>query len=571
MAEQTGRDSILVDLKHFYHHLLLRVGRNGVFALLLIVVLSGSAFAGWKTGFFAELYFQYNRAEIMVILEDSQTGRPLVGVLVEARLDSARQADGQVLETDEQGKVFFDRLQMGETTFRISLPGFKDFFQTMGLNRGPNKELVFSLQIATAEISGAAVDYVDGTPIAGAKVIAAGAEATTDKEGKFVLEEVIIGTPEVTISKDGYYDFNQTVELVKNVAKDMGMLKLLGKGRVVFVSDRDGKNAIYWARFDGSNLKKIWENKAGFDDTSPYLSPDKKKIIFLSNRDNQKEEYGNLKNFLYYNDTSGKSLQKISFDAIREFYDARYGWLADGSGFVYETYSWSEEEGGGGEIKIVEVPALSASILVKSSDLFSGDGEFGDVALSPSSDWIAFMVAPYEETDKWGIYLIHPDGTGQKKIVSITPWEYVDYLKFSADGKRVIYKDPASGDFYSYDIAAGTKTKISTPTPRRSYCSYVFCQIIEIYSSAQNLRAFVDYRDGKYDVYISKRDGTAERRVTFAGGVASVYFAGPDDRYLVYWISREQESAIYVIGLKEGSKPLKVSDISSGFAGVVPE
>ncbi|PJC23204.1 hypothetical protein CO059_00160, partial [candidate division WWE3 bacterium CG_4_9_14_0_2_um_filter_48_10] len=95
MAEQTGRDSILVDLKHFYHHLLLRVGRKGVFALLLIVVLSGSAFAGWKTGFFAELYFQYNRAEIMVILEDSQTGRPLVGVLVEARLDSARQADGQ--------------------------------------------------------------------------------------------------------------------------------------------------------------------------------------------------------------------------------------------------------------------------------------------------------------------------------------------------------------------------------------------------------------------------------------------------------------------------------------------
>ena len=500
----------------------------------------------------------------MVILEDSQTGRPLVGVLVEARLDSARQADGQVLETDEQGKVFFEKLQAREVTFKVSLPGFKDFFQTMGLSRGPNKELVFSLQIATAELSGEAVDYVDGTPVAGAKVIAAGAETTTDKDGKFVLEEVIIGTPEVTISKEGYYDFRQTIELVKNVAKDMGEIKLLGKGKVVFDLNRDGNDAIYWAKLDGSDSVKIWENKAGFDDTSPYLSPDKQKIIFLSNRDNQKDEYGDLGRLLYYNEISGGALQRLSFDAN----PLPYGWIADGSGFVYETCFWSEEERREGEIKIVEVPALTVSTLVKSVD-FGAEASLMAVALSPKSDWIALSVYSYGQPDKTGVYLVHSDGTGRKKIVAVAPWEY---LRFSNDGKKVVYKETDESDYYSYDLAAGSAVKVSAPVPvLKDYsCTFGFCSgVIEVYSAAQKLRAFVDYRDGKSDVYLSKKDGTSERRVTFAGGVTDVYFAGPEDRYLVYSVDPTQD--IYVIGLKEGSKPLKVTDISSGFAGVVPE
>ena len=571
MEEKVRHDSLWTDLRHFFHHLSLKIGRKGFLILLFIALFGGAALGGWKTGFWARIYRGYNQAAIMVVVEDSQTGRLLLGVPVEA--------DGQVLETDEGGKVFFEELPAREVTFKVSLPGFKDFFQTVRLKRGPNKELVFSLQIATSEVVGEATDYVDGAPIAEAKVAAPGGQTTTGKDGKFVLEEVIVGTPEITISKDGYFEFRQTVELSKNVVEEMGEIKLLAKGRVVFVSNRDGKNAIYWAKLDGSGLGKTWENKAGFDDTTPYLSPDKQKIIFLSNRDNQKGEYGDIQYFLYYNDTSGESLQKISFDTGLRL----RGWLADGSGFVYETYSRSEGEGWQrkilplayaamwptyGEIKIVKVPTLTVSTLVKDSGFKVGDDyvEMRLLALSPKSDWIAFNVENYDVPDKTGVYLIHPDGTGRRRIstyAAASYWEGGGTVGFSEDGKKVFYEQWREGKrvCYSYDIASDKETKISTCPADR----------VGVYSSAQKLKAFIDYRDGKSDVYLSKKDGTSERRVTSAGGVQEVYFAGPNDRYLVYSVSREQESALYVVGLKRGSKPLKITDISSGFAGVVPE
>ena len=52
--------------------------------------------------------------------------------------------------------------------------------------------------------------------------------------------------------------------------------------KVVFVSDRDGNDEIYSMSIDGSNLKRLTNDKAG--DRQPCWSPDGKRIVWSSNR-----------------------------------------------------------------------------------------------------------------------------------------------------------------------------------------------------------------------------------------------------------------------------------------------
>ncbi|HEV2861060.1 MAG TPA: Ig-like domain-containing protein [Pyrinomonadaceae bacterium] len=61
------------------------------------------------------------------------------------------------------------------------------------------------------------------------------------------------------------------------------------RGRVAFVSSRDGNDEIYTANADGSDLKRLTSNAA--TDTRPDWSPDGNRIVFESNRDGNTEIY----------------------------------------------------------------------------------------------------------------------------------------------------------------------------------------------------------------------------------------------------------------------------------------
>lgn len=157
-------------------------------------------------------------ASVSVLAEDSQTGRFLVELPVEV--------GGTLSKTGEDGRAVFTDLYVGLQTFKISLPNFKDFFQTVNLKQGKNEEIVFSLEIITAQVKGRILDSTTKRPIEEAAVVMGGALGKTDTKGRFTLDEVIIGTPTLEVRKDGYEELSVKASLVKGVTKDLGDLFL---------------------------------------------------------------------------------------------------------------------------------------------------------------------------------------------------------------------------------------------------------------------------------------------------------------------------------------------------------
>jgi len=165
-----------------------------------------------------------NRSSAAVLVKDSRTGRPLVGLVVEASGASAASVGSALAETDEAGRAVFANLRPELTTFRVSLLGFKDFFQTVRLSRGDNGEIVFLLELATASVRGRVLDAVAGEPLKGAVVTLGGVRDETDADGRFFLDEAIVGTPVLKVRKDGYEMLSMEVVLANDVAKDLGDL-----------------------------------------------------------------------------------------------------------------------------------------------------------------------------------------------------------------------------------------------------------------------------------------------------------------------------------------------------------
>jgi protocatechuate 3,4-dioxygenase beta subunit len=152
------------------------------------------------------------RSSVVVTVEDDGDGRSLAGLVVEASYYPASDQDsGALAETDENGEAFFESLRPGSVTFRVGLPGFRDFFQTVTLRRADNKEIVFSLDVATVDVRGRVLDEESGLPVGGAAVVLGGASGRTDEEGWFLLDDAIIGTPFIKIRKDGYESFSNSV------------------------------------------------------------------------------------------------------------------------------------------------------------------------------------------------------------------------------------------------------------------------------------------------------------------------------------------------------------------------
>jgi hypothetical protein len=178
---------------------------------------------------FSFVFRDRDPAGVSVLVEDGESGRSLVGVSVEASFPAPLGVVSSA-ETDDSGRVFFNNLSPGTVTFGVSFVDFRDFFQTLEIKRGKNEEVLFSLDLVTAPVRGRVLDSFSGDPIAGAEVAAGGVMAETSADGRFALDEVVIGTPAFRVRKDGYEELSLNVSLIKGVTRDLGDLPLTEAG-----------------------------------------------------------------------------------------------------------------------------------------------------------------------------------------------------------------------------------------------------------------------------------------------------------------------------------------------------
>jgi Tol biopolymer transport system component len=87
------------------------------------------------------------------------------------------------------------------------------------------------------------------------------------------------------------------------------------------------------------------------------------------------------------------------------------------------------------------------------------DGE-DDAAFSPDGTWIAFQRVVDPNVPTGGLFLIHPDGTGLRRLTDDATG--AGYARWSPDGKRILYSD-ATSRLWVVDVASRKATQLSDP------------------------------------------------------------------------------------------------------------
>jgi TolB protein len=146
------------------------------------------------------------------------------------------------------------------------------------------------------------------------------------------------------------------------------------KGRIAFVTDRDGNQEIYVMDASGLNEVNLSHNQA--DDYAPEWSPDGSKIAFVSIRSGKPE--------IYIMSTISNEVDRVSNTEGA----LSVTWLSDGNRIAFtvrRSYYWRGQVGE--KIFIVDINGTNRVQLAEHSG-FEGDG----VAVSPDSRQMAYGV-----------------------------------------------------------------------------------------------------------------------------------------------------------------------------------
>ncbi len=166
--------------------------------------------------------------------------------------------------------------------------------------------------------------------------------------------------------------------------------------QILFVSDRDGNREIYLMASDGSNQRRLTSNS--IVDDFPAWSPDGSQILFSSNRTGNAD--------LYLMDTTGQISDRLTNNADTE---VDISWSPDGSQIVFSVL---------GEDNVADILVLD---LTNNQTTMLTDGGLNfSPTWSPDGHYIAFI------SDRNGgqdIYIVEADGSNVQRITQTTELE----------------------------------------------------------------------------------------------------------------------------------------------------
>ena len=204
----------------------------------------------------------------------------------------------------------------------------------------------------------------------------------------------------------------------------------------------------------------------GTFDYKPSWSPKGDWILFTSERDGSAE--------LYRVHPDGKGLERLTADPA---YDDQAAFSPDQKQIVFV----STRAAGFANLWVLDLATRKARALT------SGHGGDFRPAWSPDGNWIAFSSdrdsslpdakGRWERLHIAGIYIVHPDGTGLKRLTA-RDGNFCGSPKWSADSKSLIAycmigqdtwdnragQDQTDDTLKKIDIATGTVTPVAAPT-----------------------------------------------------------------------------------------------------------
>ena len=274
------------------------------------------------------------------------------------------------------------------------------------------------------------------------------------------------------------------------------------QAQIAFMSRRDGNPEIYVMATDGGNLRRLTNNSD--KDFSPSWSPDGKRIAFISDRDGHVHPRHGWSTYeIYVMNADGSNPQNLTNNPSD---DRDPSWSPDGKRIVFSS-ARDNDNPQNREIYVMDADGSNQQRLTENID------DDRDPSWSPDGERIVFSASREGHVeDKFGItaeiYVMDADGGNEQRLTKNRNNDW--YPVWSPDGKRIAFGSDRKGDLvkfeiYVMDADGGNQQRL---TENRGWDSS------PSWSPNGERIAFTSERAGNYEIYVMDADGGNEQNLT---------------------------------------------------------
>jgi len=277
---------------------------------------------------------------------------------------------------------------------------------------------------------------------------------------------------------------------------------------IAFYSERDGNAEIYLMNADGSTQVRLTDNAA--DDMTPDWSPDGKRLVFASDRDdpNPVKCFPQCSYEIYTMDVDsagrGSGDQRRLTDPPASDYHPT--WSPDGADEYIRQIAFTSERDGNQEIYVMEADGSHPRRLT--------NDPAGDMrpSWSPDGTQIAFNSM---RDGNWDIYVMNSDGSNQRPLTTSAAWEF--FPTWSPDGAQIAFFAcdpqcrPNKQDIYVMDADGAGQ---GSGNVRRLTNTPAIVDEDPAWSPNGKHILFQSDRDGNFEIYVMNADGSGQQRLT---------------------------------------------------------
>ena len=516
----------------------LNIGKLQLIIFLIILVLGAGAFLFYKFDLYTKCYVSALRADTSISVYDSADKSKVLASEI-TLTNTKKPKIKATIKSGDDGKATATKLAKGEYKVEARSSGYDNYSGNATLKRGKNNAfeiLMTKTPPENVEISGTVKNSISEVPVEGATVTLNNEKTLTDKDGNFTFSKVITGTYDIGYSLKGYLSETKELEIQKD--KTSFDLAIVPEGKVVFVSNRDkGKRGVYISNYDGSESDYLVQRKGETEDYSPLLSPNNKRVAFLSTRDGIKED-GNDRTSLYIVDIDGKNLTKIA-----DYVDYEFNWTNDSKYLIYSSHKKNDSS------TIYEAGTYNISNKEKKQIYSASDVSYSSLFLSQSGTKLAYSQTNYKESN-YGLFFY--DIAGGSLTEPYTDTKNINLVSFKGDSELIFSTwSENKQTYYSFNVGNSSKSEVQYEYPKR----------VEVKSPDGKYIAYADTRDGKNNIFVAGLTGSNERKITSLDTVANTPYWSLDSKLIFFNSQKSGESALYVVSTEGGSEK-KVTDVT---------